>query len=304
MGLAELDQFLAEPSAPPSASDDMGPVRGGIADTLGLTDRPGARTPVDVLVRPKGVAEHVAQGMVTAPLIAAGGLAAGAAAKGLPLVAKAAPVVGRIVAAGGIGAGQAAANDRSALWNGVLDAVVAGVTEGALGGGGRLLKGAGAAVRGSEWAKGAPAQALAAIRARVGNGRWVNAPSMSPTALTPTEAVERLATLRGPAYRQARAELASEFNRLDMQMAAGGPRPAAGQVFKDQTAKYLVEPSGFARVAEAVRRGTASTAGRSAADAAMIAPALGGLPLGLGVGMATTELPSLVTRHAIHKALP
>src|SRR3990167_4421228 len=87
------------PPAGPGYSDPYSPVVGGLLDVAGLTKRPGARTPVDVLLRPQGALEHIAQAAVTIPAIYAGGAlaGAGATAAGLPRIIQAiAPAVGRI----------------------------------------------------------------------------------------------------------------------------------------------------------------------------------------------------------------
>jgi len=288
---AETPETFTPESVP--AADIHGPVMGGILDTMGATQRPGARTPIDVLARPEGLLERGAQAAVAAPAIYLAG--AGGAAMGLPAVA------GRIAASAGLGAGQSAARGESAAgvaWDGVLDGLVAAGTEGLISGmasGAKLawpfklnigLGALGAPARAYQWALKAPEQALEFIRSRVPTGaRVLNVPALGAKPLSPDGAVKALMdpALPDKTYRMARAELASELTKWDAQLSAGGPRPSAGAVFKEFTAKKRFPPSTTAKLAEGTRKTIASPGTRSAADAALTED-VEGVPIGAIAG--------------------
>src|SRR5437868_14146156 len=95
-------------ASPAWKGDTHGVATGAVLDTLGLTDRPGADTVKRVLTKPQG-AERLIAPAIAAPLIYAGGLAAGtgATAAGLPSsVAAFAPAAGRVLTSGGIAAAK------------------------------------------------------------------------------------------------------------------------------------------------------------------------------------------------------
>lgn len=259
-------QITAALSAPPTkqVGESTGEIlTGAVADTFSASDRPGAKTSLQVLTQPEGVGEHLIQAAVTAPTIALGGAGAGAIA---PQALKAAaPVAGRIATAAGLGAADAAAQGGDPTVGAVLDAAVAGVLEGGAGLAGKGLAKVGKAARAFDWATVAPQRALDALRSRLPTGKWLNVPSLASAKLTVEEAVEALSKKTGAQYQQARAELASEISRLDVQRVTG-PKPLAGQVFKMRTAEERFEPSLLSRVAEAGRSFLGSGATRAGAE--------------------------------------
>jgi hypothetical protein len=288
------------------AVESAPPLVGGIADTLGLTTRAGARTPVDVLTKPEGTLEHLARAAIAAPVIYAGGAGAGAiaGAAGVPAgVAAAAPVVGRMLAAGGIGAGESGLKGDSAVYGFLLDAIVAGLTEGTISGVSAVpkvgLKALGAPARGFEWATKAPAKVLEAIKARLPSGDWLHVPSISKKPLPVDQAVKKLSDLQGLKYQQAREEIANEMNRLDMQRLTG-PKPLAGQVFKKGTARERYESTALrrARVAESVRGAINDPAIRTAADALTTSEP----EIALGAALSVPGF-GTIARHAIPHAM-
>jgi hypothetical protein len=285
------------PKAPQQApySDPYGPLTGGILDTLGLTKRPGARTPLDVALSPQGVSEHIARGMMAAPAIYFGGLGAGAA--GVPALA------GEMAASGLIGAAEAAKEGRSPGAAALTDATVAGLTGGVvpkvlptitrIPGVQELAKPAQA----FKWATEAPKKMLAAIKDRLPKAAFVNVPSLSKSPMNPVDAVKKLTELTGLEYQQARGEIISEFNRLDIQKwlttATGdfvkGPKPYAGSVFKAGTSKARFEPPTTAKVAEAVR--PAAPVARASGEALATDPVAPGVPAG---GVAALSFPDYI----------
>ena len=89
----------AQPAKPETKPDDRSVLGGAVADTLGISGRPGAvpltgtpgtKTPLGVVLKPEGVPEHLASMAVQAPLVAAGG--------GLATAAKVPAALGRIAA--------------------------------------------------------------------------------------------------------------------------------------------------------------------------------------------------------------
>jgi len=296
-GSAGSESKKAEPY-----SDPYSPVTGGILDTLGMTKRPGARTPLDVALSPKGVPEHIARGMMAAPAIYFGGLAAGAA--GAPALA------GEMAASGLIGAAEAKKQGESPGRAALTDAALAGLTGGAVTG---LNKGLplgklgsipgvealGKPARAFEWATEAPKKMLQAIKDRLPKAAFVNVPSLSKSPMNPVDAVKKLTELTGMEYKQARAEIISEFNRLDIQQwiatATGefvkGPKPYAGSVFKAGTSKARFEPSTTAKVAEAVRPALTGPAARSSGEALATEPVAPGVPAG---GVAAMAFPDYI----------
>ena len=312
-----------EPAAPPSPPDTHGVIPGAILDTLGLTKRPGAvpltgapgtKTPLGVALNPQTPLEHLARLAIVAPALGAVGALAGtgATAAGLPAVLTgAAPIAARIAASGALGAGSAAASGESALWGGILDAAVAGLTEGVVAGLPRLrvpftnigIKAQAEPVRASraalEHATRAPGEALERIAARLPKGKWLMVPSLSGQKLTVEDAVKQLSGTMGPQYQQARGEIISELSRLDIQRVTG-PKPWAGALFRKWTTpeRFVAPESGTGRLALAALRASQNPAVRAAADAAMTAPVGSpavpvGLPLAiLGGQAAYNRLPA------------
>lgn len=278
-------------SAPTPKADSLTPVVGGIADTLGLTDRPGARNVAQVLMNPEGTAETVASTLAKGGAIGAagGGLGLVAARLGAPLLAQgAAQIAGRVGAAGATGAGAAALRGEDPFWGGVIDAAVAGI----LGEGGAKVLSSGmrvgpVALGLKEW--GAPARAFAEapakavdafdiIKSRLPAGNWFNVPSLGAARMSAQDAIAKLAEKTGAAYVQARAELASELSRLDMQRLTG-PNPLAGALFKRLTPAGRETASSGARLAESARKALGAQSGRTAMDTAATHD-IGGAPAG------------------------
>lgn len=268
------------------ASESRGILPGAIMDTLGLTDRPGADTPVRVVTKPETFAESLIPAAIAAPLIYAGG--AGAGAMGVPALA------GRIATSGAIGAGQSAArgDDLSKMGlAGLLDAAVSGLTEGVGGAATKAVGKLAGPARAFEYATEAPSKALDFLRARLPAGKWINAPSIDSAKMTVDEAVKKLSTMSGKAYEVARKELASELSRLDAQSVTG-PKPLAGQVFKDQTSKQRFQPPSLSSIADKVAGALKNPEVRAAMDSLMIAPFPGArAPLGAVAGAALAGSP-------------
>ena len=289
-----------EPASRTTPSDTHGPILGGILDTLGVTGRPGARTPADVLLRPEGLAEHAAQLAVTIPATYLSGAGLGAlATKVLPAVAGAAPVIGRVAASAGMGGAEAAARGDSPTMGALIDGVIAALTEGAVSkvsSGAKLpligkvegLMERGAPARAYKWATEAVKEALEPVRARLPKAARLNIPSVSKTPITVDEAVKTLGTLEGDAYQQALQEIKNEMNRLDIQKWIAtlsgefvkGPRPYAGTVYGRSVSPERFAPPTSAKVAEAVRPVVTSPGARSLADIGTTQKLDGGLPAG------------------------
>jgi hypothetical protein len=272
------------------------------------TPRPDALDPLRAgrlligLEEPQGWGDYALMAGASIPLTMAGGMGAEALAArlGAPaLLARAAPMVGRVAASAGLGGIRGANQGTGAVYGAMIDAIVSGLTEGAVSAGANLgiekpvklgLKEWGAPARGFEWATKAPEKALDLLSSRLPPGRWLNVPSLSGQPMTAQEAVKALSKTEGLAYRQARAEIAHEMSRLDAQRVTG-PRPLAGPIFKEATAKQRFPPSDFARAAQGIYEGSGSNVGRSAIDALTTAQPTTGVPLGL------FALPSAVSRH-------
>lgn len=278
MGLAELRDFLDNDPEPPKG-DQHGVVKGAVLDTLGLTDRPGAKTTGQLLVNPQGVTEHAIQAAVTAPAIAAGGAGLGAlASRILPRAAAAvAPAVGRVLTSGGIGAGKAAARGESPLKEGVMDAAAAAVPEAVLGVGGGLA---------NRLAGGA--DALAAVREQIGRG------ASGPLNLQLLDMmVQRIQNAANPVARETALRNAVEqINRMV---------PGLGRDFKRLVANFTAHvpgvrsvsahvPPGASQAAATVRGVTQNPGVRAAADAgATTVEDSKGVPGGLLAGKALSE---------------
>src|SRR3990167_4047615 len=184
------------PPAPPMIAPGT-ILSGALKETFGMGERPGAvpltgppetKTPLGVLLKPEGAAEHLAQAAVMAPGLAAAGGAG--AALGVPAA------VGRVAAAGGLGAARAALAGEDATWGGIVDALVAAGTEGGMG----VLPPLGlprmfgvpsladlaekmrSTKAGLRHATEAPMQAFDMLRARLPKGKWLNVPTLAKAA--------------------------------------------------------------------------------------------------------------------------
>lgn len=279
-------------------------VRGAIGDLVKSGDRPGAvpltgapgtKTPLGVVLKPEGALERGVSMAVTAPAMYA--IPGGA--------------LGRVAGAALMGGGTAAASGQplgEAGWQAALDGAVAGLTEGAMASGSKVLKeGIPHVVRGGapaaafRYATEAPGKAYEAIKARLPAGKWVNAPALGAARLTVKEAVDKLATLTGKAYEQARAELAHEMNRLDVQRVTG-PKPLAGQVFKGRTSDARFEPPRSAKLADVAGRAVGSRGAKATADAASTQEVEDGIPAGLLGALAVAGAPGAISERVMPAA--
>lgn len=265
-------------------SDPHGPVMGGVLDTMGVTDRKGARTATDTILRPQGVGELMTREAVLAP-VSLGSLPA------------------RVAVQGGLGALErltAGKGLEDAGYGALIDATVAGLTEGvlgAVGAGARKLakpllesRAANKAAQSAfEWATEAPQVALDALAKRFPGAKML-IPSLDETKkLTFQEAIDRLTKVKGgvegDAYKQARAEIADWMKRLDKQVT---PKPDAGAVFLERTEpkRFTPPPSIKGTVAQRSASQVSDIADsgvtRSAADTLATTPAdeQTGIPIG------------------------
>jgi len=231
--------------APSGYDDKLSPLVGGILDTLGMTQRPGARSVKDVMVDPKDRWEHLARFLGTTGALMLGGAA------GAPLVG---PLGAEALTAGALGALEEKAKGGSAAWGALRDATLTGLTGAAFNKAAAWL-----AAPGEKLAAGirAPAEVLDTIRARLPKGKFFNMPSLSKSPLTVDEAVEGLSKLRGKAYTQGWAELADNIDRLDIkEMAVGSgfqkiPGPTAAEQFAKGSSSTLPAAPGLVRRAAA-----------------------------------------------------
>src|SRR3990167_2601027 len=117
--------------------------------------------------------------------------------------------------------------------------------------------------------------------------------------LTVDEAVKRLAGFTAPESRGARAEIASELTRLDVQRVTG-PKPLAGAIFKTFTEpeRFLYRGTPLERVAERVVGATRHPITRTAADVAATAD-VGGLPAGAWPAMLGAQQASSVAERVM-----
>ena len=124
---AEAAKAPAAPAKPeaPGYTDTHGPLSGAVLDTLGLSKRPGAKTPAGVVLNPSGPLEHGVSMAVKVPAYAAAG----------PWGAL--PLAGAEGAAAAAQRGEGAA---SMAGHGLLDVALAALTKGALSGASRALK--------------------------------------------------------------------------------------------------------------------------------------------------------------------
>lgn len=273
----------AAPKAPEKAPEQYGPARsqedgiitGAVKDTLGMTGRgvpltgtKDVKTPLGVILKPDNALEFGVREAVLAPATAAS----------LPV---------RIAASAGIGSLDALASGKGfdgAAYEGLLDAITAGVTEAVFGKGAKLVSKVSAPMRGLEWATRAPREALDALAARLPKGKFMNVPSIAGGKMTAEEAIDELVKLRGAEYKQARDEIASELSRLDKQRVTG-PKPVAGTVFKQRTEPEIFEsrrsPT-LMHAAENTAKAMRAPLTRSAADVAATTPIPegDGLPFG------------------------
>ena len=122
----------AQPAKPETKPDDRSVLGGAVADTLGISGRPGAvpltgapgtKTPLGVVLKPEGALEHLTSLAVQAPLLAAGGELAAAA--------RVPAVLGKIATGSGIGAAEGAVTDMGAGTGAVLGGVSTALGEAA-----------------------------------------------------------------------------------------------------------------------------------------------------------------------------
>jgi hypothetical protein len=256
------------------------------------------RTALDVILNPQGVPEHLLSIAGSAPLFGMGGqVASQVASKMGPLAQKVAPYVGRtLVGAGESGAASAARGESpkkiavEAGKGGLATAAMEGLLTKGLDPRGTVR----AATQAFEEAKGLPAMALDALRGRLktrslfGGGvqlpSTISVPSMSRSKLTVQEAVDQLATLRGPKYQQALKEIEQGMNALDKTKLT----PQAGTAFRDMVAPTLKEPT------QGIRGAMMGDVGRSIADAAATSP-IYGMP---ALGIAGALLPEKIGDYA------
>lgn len=239
------------------------------------------RRPVDVVYKPEGTLEHLAQIAITAPTIAAGGMGAGALATrmGAPaLIEAAAPVVGRALTSGAFAGAEKGAKGGTA-WDiaksAVTDAALSAGTEGVIG---TVLKKPGAAVRAFKNATEAPVgEALSQAEQRVGKSAWMTIPSISKSPITAREAAESLQKLEGSAYTVRLEEIATEMNRVQAKAGIAGPK--AGDLFRQLVSDKRYTPNFGARFIEAVRTNPLA---RGLADTPVEGFPLGALAIGAG----------------------
>ena len=276
-----------------------------------LTGTPETKTPLGVLLKPEGAAEHLAQAAVMAPGLAAAGGAG--AALGVPAA------VGRVAAAGGLGAARAALAGEDATWGGIVDALVAAGTEGAMGllphlrlprmfgvpSLADLAEKMRSTKAGLQYATERLEAALDVVRARLPKGKWLNVPSLSATPLSVQDAVNKLKQATGTVYQQARAEVAHEMGRLDVQRVTG-PRPLAGAVFKAQTSpeRYVYPGTAAERVAEHVVPYFRAPAVRAAADVAATEEVAPGVPAGAVVPVVAGSELGRIAGAAMRRMMP
>lgn len=201
----------------PTTGDVMTHGGGAILDTMGL-GRGTARTPKGVVLNPQSMDEHLASLAVTIPAYYA--MPGGA--------------LGRVAL--GAAQGGAAGQDRGESAGQM--ATSAGISAATAG----LLEGLGALVRGAprvglgarakpvedaakemtrrtsafDAAAESPKAMYAELAARLPKGPKLMVPTLSSKPMTAKDAVEKLSTLKGEDWIQARAEIAKEFNRLDI----------------------------------------------------------------------------------------
>lgn len=254
MGLADIDRDLASPpkTAParPLAEFAGAPFQPkttlgkGIMETLGYGTRAGARTPVKVLTKPEGVAEHIAQAAVEVPLVMIGGALMPAAV--LPAW------IGRIAMSGALGAAKAGAQDKSVGWGMLLDLAASSVVEAGAGASAKALKivsetgGVKKALAtfaeheaAFKWAGEAPKQAIAALKGRFPKAKIV-IPSIDPAKkLTLEQAAEELGKREGPSYQVTRSEIIDWLNRLEASMKPAAEVAESAARLAKATAKQL-----------------------------------------------------------------
>lgn len=279
--------IAAPPAAAPSRRLDLAQyapagLDQAVLDTLGL-GRSGARTWSEVpriLLNPETPMEHVASGLTIGGLTGATGGAFGAVAKGLQapaMVAKAAPLAGRLTTIAGVGAEKRKAAGEDPI-GGLLDSAAAWFIEGATRGAGKALMNARipwtkVQVPLGRWAESAekfatemPAkarEALDQIRARLPRAARFEVPSLSSTPITVDQAIAGLSQLTGRAYARTRQEILAQMQRFDLAARGTGTVPSQ-TVFGAATPETA---SGvLARGARQLERGRRSTPLAAAAD--------------------------------------
>lgn len=225
------------------------------------------------------VGNAVLPGAATAPLIAAGGAA-------LP----AAPIVGEALVAGSLGGAKSASKGESPLWGAFVDALTSAGWGGALKYAPSVkIPYTGMPSLGDLNARKTAYEAVApkieaafnAIKSRLPDTKWMKVPAIGSQKLTPRQAIDKLKTLEGVDFQQARQEIIAEFERK---------ATYAGEAMKLRSPSDRFAPprSLMQRVAETVvpaARGqnTAGRAVRAGVEAEAVGEDVGGpshLPIG------------------------
>jgi len=317
------------PPAPPMIAPGT-ILSGALKETFGMGERPGAvpltgtpetKTPLGVLLKPEGVAEHLAQAAVTTPLIAAAG--GGAAALGSPAV------LGRIAALAGIGGASSVAHKGSlSSLDALLHGVAAGSAEALLG----LIPHLGTAKRlgnirtlaelaekmrvtkaGLKYATESIQLAFDAVKARLKTAK-INIPSLSGKPMVAQDAIDRLKGREGHNYQQTLKEIASELDRLDIQKwittAAGGfvrgPRPRAGTEFLSRAApeRFVYAGTPAERAAEHIVGALKHPGTRAVMDVAATEEIAPGVPAGAVVPVVAGSELGRIAGAAMRRMMP
>lgn len=170
---------------------------------------PGQPQPLDPIQKAGNIVAPIA---LTAPTIAAGGMA-------LP----AAPIIGEALAAGALGGAKSASRGESPLWGAFVDSLTSAGWGGAMKIAPNLLKipfSGKPSLGDLQGRKGAYEsvaprieQAFNAIKGRLPDTKWVRVPTLGTKKMTPKEAIEGLKKLEGTDFKQARQEIVAEFEK-------------------------------------------------------------------------------------------
>lgn len=304
------DSFVADkadsftPDAPAKATpkgDDHGVMMGSLLDTVGLTERPGKttmltnkpgqKTPLGVVVNPKDPEDYLASLGVTIP-----------AYMGMPFGA-----LGRTALAGTQGAGRAASEGQGAggmSRQAIIDAIVNMATEGVGGairstgvgipGVGRIpgLHEAGAPARAFKHATEAPAAALDAIKPRLLNAKIMVPTITGGTKESVEDVVKKLAKLEGASYTEALEQLRHALNGID-KAAQQGASTRAGDMFVGRVSPQRFTPPKGATRADAADRGLATL--QPAIDAVAATP-IKGVTIGEAGAAKAADTPGAIWR--------
>lgn len=270
---AQFPPTVVTTKTEPVAESPLGIAAGAVKDTLGL-----GRTAADPLGRavydPKG-AEHALLPMISAPAVVAGGVGAGAAAAraGFGRVAQAvAPALGRAGTQAAIGAtrdvarSEAKDTGKEAAKGAITDGLTALLFEGLVPGVMRIPRPQFANVsraaeplltREANFARAtrAPIPAFEAIADRLKGVTRINVPTLGGK-IAPDAAMKKLATLEGPEYQRALAELSEQMNALD----TSGFGKKAGDLFLEMVSPTRFKPTGTA--GEQAAKGALTASGK------------------------------------------